>query len=86
MTTADNTPPEKRFATSESEKVPAVNDHEGHVVEVKPRKRMSLAAQIIVGLVLGLICGIFFGEKVAWMKLIGGLFIKLLQIAVIPYI
>ncbi len=86
MTTADNTPPEKRFAKSESEKVPAVDDHEGHVVEVKPRKRMSLAAQIIVGLVLGLICGIFFGEKVAWMKLIGGLFIKLLQIAVIPYI
>jgi Na+/H+-dicarboxylate symporter/ABC-type amino acid transport substrate-binding protein len=52
----------------------------------KPKKGMSLAGKIILGLVLGLICGIFFGEKVAWMKAIGGIFIKLLQIAVIPYI
>ncbi len=86
MTTEKNGPAEKSIATPDASQPPAVQDPDGQLQVVKPRKRLSLAAQIIVGLVLGLICGIFFGEKVAWMKLIGGLFIKLLQIAVIPYI
>ncbi|MGI9537137.1 MAG: cation:dicarboxylate symporter family transporter [Desulfocapsaceae bacterium] len=60
------------------------DDKDDQSTDVKPR-RMGLAVQIIIGLVLGLICGIFFGEKVAWLKIAGGIFIQLLQIPVIPY-
>ena len=71
-------------ATSDAIHPPEGNDKGTQESETKPR-RMSLAVQIIIGLILGLICGIFFGEKVAWLKIIGGIFIKLLQIPVIPY-
>ncbi len=47
---------------------------------------MSLAVKIMIGLVLGLACGLFFGEMVTWLKVVGIIFIKLLQITVIPYI
>ncbi len=40
----------------------------------------------MIGLVLGLITGIFFGEKVAWLHYVGSIFINLLLITVIPYI
>ena len=35
---------------------------------------------------LGIAVGIFFGEMVGWVKIVGDIFIKLLQITVIPYI
>lgn len=47
---------------------------------------MGLSARILVGLVLGIVTGLFFGEMVSWLKLFGDIFIKLLQITVLPYI
>jgi L-cystine uptake protein TcyP (sodium:dicarboxylate symporter family) len=51
-------------------------------------RRLSLSGQVmiglvlgiaVIGLVLGVAVGIFFGEMVSWLKLIGDIFIKLLQ-------
>ena len=50
------------------------------------RRRVSLAAQVFIGLGLGMLVGVFFGEKVAFFKLGGEAFIALLQITVIPYV
>jgi Na+/H+-dicarboxylate symporter len=49
-------------------------------------RRLSLSGQVMLGLLLGVAVGIFFGEMVSWLKLVGDIFIKLLQITVIPYI
>ncbi len=48
--------------------------------------RLSSSGKIYLGLFLGAACGIFFGETVSWLQIVGDIFIKLLQITVIPYI
>jgi len=48
--------------------------------------RLSSAGKIYLGLFLGAACGIFFGEMANWLQIVGDIFIKLLQITVIPYI
>ena len=60
----------------------------GSSLTTKARKkaRISLANQVLLGLALGVVAGIFFGEMVAPLKWVGDAFIKLLQITVIPYI
>ncbi len=55
-------------------------------VERKKKPRITLASQVIVALLLGLAAGVFFGELVAPLKIVGDVFIRLLQITVIPYI
>jgi Na+/H+-dicarboxylate symporter len=54
----------------------------------KPTKksRLSSSGKIYLGLFLGVVCGIFFGEMANWLQIVGDIFIKLLQITVIPYI
>ena len=47
---------------------------------------MSLSGRIFVGLGAGIFTGLFFGELVADLKLVGDVFVKLLQITVLPYI
>jgi len=47
---------------------------------------MGLSARIFVGLIAGVCTGIFFGELVADLKLVGDIFVQLLQITVLPYI
>lgn len=47
---------------------------------------MTLSGRIFVGLFAGIFTGLFFGELVADLKVIGDIFIKLLQITVLPYI
>jgi Na+/H+-dicarboxylate symporter len=49
-------------------------------------RRMSLSAKILLGLVLGIATGLFFGELAAPLKVLGEVFIKMLQITVLPYI
>ena len=49
-------------------------------------RRLGLAEQIMIGLVLGVAAGVFFGEKVGFLKVAGDAFIMLLQVTVIPYI
>jgi len=47
---------------------------------------LSFSTQVLAALCLGIFVGLFFGEKVAWLNIVGMAFIKLLQIAIIPYI
>ena len=47
---------------------------------------MTLSSRIFVGLLAGILVGLFFGELVADLKVFGDIFIKLLQITVLPYI
>ncbi len=48
--------------------------------------RISLATQVLIGLALGAVAGLFLGELAAPLELVGIAFIRLLQITVIPYI
>jgi Na+/H+-dicarboxylate symporter/ABC-type amino acid transport substrate-binding protein len=50
------------------------------------KRRLGLAEKIMIGLVLGVAAGVFFGEKVRFLKVAGDAFIMLLQVTVIPYI
>ena len=54
--------------------------------ETKKRFRFSLSTNIMIGLVLGVLTGLFFGEYCARLQIIGNAFIKLLQMSILPYI
>ncbi len=47
---------------------------------------MSLSGRILVGLMAGIVTGLFFGDLVADLKVVGDIFVRLLQITVLPYI
>lgn len=47
--------------------------------------RLSLTAWILIGLALGILTGIFFGERAEVLNPLGNGFIRLLQMAVLPY-
>jgi Na+/H+-dicarboxylate symporter/ABC-type amino acid transport substrate-binding protein len=47
---------------------------------------MTLSTRIFIGLFAGIATGLFFGELVADLKIIGDIFVKLLQMTVLPYI
>ena len=53
---------------------------------MKKNKKFGLATWIIFGMVLGIITGLFFGEWCAKLKIIGDVFIQLLQMTILPYI
>ena len=50
------------------------------------KRRLGLAEKIIIGLILGVAAGVFFGEKVEFLQVAGQAFIMLLQVTAIPYI
>jgi len=50
------------------------------------KKRLSLSTKIIIGMALGIFCGLFWGNKVAWLGPIGIGYILLLQMTILPYI
>ncbi|MEH6452230.1 MAG: cation:dicarboxylase symporter family transporter, partial [Psychromonas sp.] len=52
----------------------------------KPKKKMSMSSWVMLSFFVGILAGLFFGEMVAWMGVIGDAFIKLLQMTIIPYI
>ncbi len=52
----------------------------------KPPKKLSLSAQIMIGMGLGIVAGVFFGDYCAPLQIFGDAFIKLLQITILPYI
>jgi Na+/H+-dicarboxylate symporter/ABC-type amino acid transport substrate-binding protein len=47
---------------------------------------MSLATKVLVGMALGVLAGLFFGEKAAVLKIGGDAFIQLLQMTVLPFV
>jgi Na+/H+-dicarboxylate symporter/ABC-type amino acid transport substrate-binding protein len=47
---------------------------------------MGLSSRILIGLLAGIGTGLFFGEIVADLKIVGDIFVKLLQMTVLPYI
>jgi Na+/H+-dicarboxylate symporter/ABC-type amino acid transport substrate-binding protein len=47
---------------------------------------MTLSTRIFIGLFAGIAAGLFFGELVADLKIVGDVFVKLLQMTVLPYI
>ncbi|MCF6358957.1 MAG: cation:dicarboxylase symporter family transporter, partial [Draconibacterium sp.] len=49
-------------------------------------KKLSLSTKVLIGVVAGILLGILFGEDVAWMSILGDIFIGLLQMTVLPYI
>lgn len=50
------------------------------------KKGFSLSTKIILGVCLGILVGLFFGEMTRPLKVIGEAFIALLQMAVLPYV
>jgi Na+/H+-dicarboxylate symporter/ABC-type amino acid transport substrate-binding protein len=56
--------------------------------EAAPRRRWrpSLTTLILAGLVLGVLAGLFFGEPMGKLRIVGTIFIRLTLITVIPYI
>ena len=52
----------------------------------KKKIRFSLSTNILIGMVLGIVCGVVFGEYCAFLQIIGDGFIKLLQMTILPYI
>ena len=49
-------------------------------------KRLTLSNQILLGVGLGLFLGLFIGERMAFLHVVGTIYIKLLQVTVLPYI
>ena len=54
--------------------------------EVPSKRKIGLAGQILIGLVLGIGCGLFFGEACAPLQILGNAFVGLLQMTVLPFI
>ena len=50
------------------------------------RKRPGFTTVILVSIIFGVACGLFFGESIDWVKSIGDAFVGLLQMAVLPYV
>jgi len=53
---------------------------------IKNLTRLSLSAKVLLGLALGILFGVFFGEMMSFLDMVGQAFIKLLQMTVLPYV
>ncbi len=51
----------------------------------KSRSRTSLSQRILIGLILGILTGLFLGEYAAHLAIIGRAYIGLLQMSILPY-
>lgn len=64
----------------------AVAQEGGSGVDLKSRPRFSLGLQVLLALVLGVAIGLFFGEGAVRFKFIGDIYVRLLQMMVLPYL
>ncbi len=55
-------------------------------METKGRSRLSLSTKVLLGLATGVLCGVFFGETVGFLRVAGDAFVQLLQMTVLPYV
>jgi Na+/H+-dicarboxylate symporter len=53
--------------------------------QVKNKRGISLSTQILIGLTLGLLAGLFFGDKASALAIIGKAYIGLIQMSILPY-
>lgn len=53
--------------------------------EMKPQRGLSLSTQILIGLSLGLLFGLFLGEKASSLAIVGRAYIGLIQMSILPY-
>ncbi len=53
---------------------------------LKMKPRFTLSTLILIGVLAGIACGVFFGEYCGFLAIIGDGFIKLLQMTILPYI
>ena len=49
-------------------------------------KRMGATTRILASIILGLAVGLFFGERVGWLQVIGDVYVGLLQMTVLPFV
>jgi Na+/H+-dicarboxylate symporter/ABC-type amino acid transport substrate-binding protein len=47
---------------------------------------MTLASKVLIGFIVGIASGVFFGELIAPVGIVGDAFIRLLQMTVLPYV
>jgi Na+/H+-dicarboxylate symporter/ABC-type amino acid transport substrate-binding protein len=47
---------------------------------------MNLATKTLIGMGLGIVAGLVFGERIAFLQVLGDIFIALLQMTVLPYV
>jgi len=52
----------------------------------KSKVRISLSSMIFLGMGLGVLVGLFFGELAGFLEVVGDVWIKLLQMTVLPYV
>ena len=50
------------------------------------RRRPGLGTLVLIGFALGIVCGLFLGEMAAVLNTVGRAYVRLLQMAIIPYI
>ncbi len=53
---------------------------------MKLKPKLSLATLIIIAMILGILCGLIFGERCRDLSIIGNVYITLLQMCVLPYV
>ena len=53
---------------------------------MEPKRKSRMTRWILLSLVLGLFVGLFFGERVASLKILGEVYIGLLQMTILPFI
>ncbi len=49
-------------------------------------KNLSLSVKMLIGVFFGVATALFLGDRVAWLSVVGDIFIGLLQMTVLPYI
>ncbi len=52
----------------------------------KNTPKFSLSSKIFIGFGLAIAAGLFFGDMVGWLKVVGDIYIDLLQMTVLPYV
>jgi Na+/H+-dicarboxylate symporter len=51
-----------------------------------PSRKLSLASRILIGLGLGVLTGLFWGELMSPLQIVSRAYLRLMQMTVIPYV
>ena len=53
--------------------------------KAKNKKGISLSTQILIGLTLGFLIGLFFGDKASVLTIVGKAYVGLIQMSILPH-